>query len=236
MRRILLEVPNHRAWKRWIKACDAETKRLQAAVGAGSAIAFRQKLYARKSIRRFYFFASEAPFYGKCAYCECALELVDGDVDHFRPKAIYYWLAYYWKNLLPCCKTCNQFFKGAQFPVEGERATCEAELALEKPLLLDPASEDPAAEPGKHLTVDDTGMIAGKSLQGKTTIEVLGLDRDALQRARRGAYLEAEALLARVRRGEAKALEDLQAIAEGRRPYFLAQKAALAKRAARAGL
>ena len=43
---------------------------------------------------------------GKCAFCEQCIEQFH--VEHFRPKSIYYWLAYSWDNLLAACATCNQ--------------------------------------------------------------------------------------------------------------------------------
>jgi uncharacterized protein (TIGR02646 family) len=41
----------------------------------------------------------------KCVFCESCIEL--SAVEHFRPKAIYYWLAYSWDNLLLICTNCN---------------------------------------------------------------------------------------------------------------------------------
>jgi hypothetical protein len=54
---------------------------------------------------------------GKCAYCEGKAEhLVHGDVEHFRPKDIYWWLAYCFDNYTFACQICNQAFKGNKFP------------------------------------------------------------------------------------------------------------------------
>lgn len=236
MRRIRVEEPSHRAWERWNRACDGATQALENAVASGTAIVFKEKLHRPKTIRRIYFFSKSAPFFGKCAYCESALELIDGDVDHFRPRAGYHWLAYDWRNLLPSCRTCNQVYKGSQFPVEGTKATSAADLPAEKPLLLQPLSDDPAADPIHHLEVDELGNIAGKSLRGITTVRVLGLDRDSLQRQRRHAYIAVEALVARAVRGELQAREDLEAIVEGQRPFHLTQRIALTNLAARAGI
>lgn len=47
--------------------------------------------------------------YGKCAYCESRITAIySGDIEHFRPKKIYYWLAADWENLLFACPFCNQ--------------------------------------------------------------------------------------------------------------------------------
>ena len=57
---------------------------------------------------------------GKCAYCEASTETVaHGDVEHFRPKSIYWWLAFCYDNYLFACQLCNQTFKGDNFPVSG---------------------------------------------------------------------------------------------------------------------
>lgn len=58
----------------------------------------------------------------KCAYCESPTAVVaHGDVEHFRPKSIYWWLAYCYDNYLYSCQICNQSFKSNEFPVPGVR-------------------------------------------------------------------------------------------------------------------
>src|SRR5205085_9189437 len=112
-------------------------------------------------------------FHGKCAYCEAKFVLdQSGDIDHFRPKARvtdendrpvklnsvdhpgYYWLAYDWQNLLPCCSKCNRpskhasgkiIGKGTRFPVENRHAFRPEEVMAETPMFINPAAEDPAA-------------------------------------------------------------------------------------------
>jgi hypothetical protein len=57
---------------------------------------------------------------GKCAYCEASTtKVAHGDVEHFRPKATYWWLAYCYENYLYSCQICNQVFKGDRFPTSG---------------------------------------------------------------------------------------------------------------------
>jgi hypothetical protein len=57
---------------------------------------------------------------GKCAYCEGkAAHVAFNDVEHFRPKSDYWWLAYCWDNYTYSCQLCNQQFKGANFPLGG---------------------------------------------------------------------------------------------------------------------
>lgn len=56
---------------------------------------------------------------GKCAYCEAPTAVVaHGDVEHFRPKSVYWWLAYCYDNYLFSCQICNQSFKKDEFPLE----------------------------------------------------------------------------------------------------------------------
>ena len=60
----------------------------------------------------------------KCAYCEATTKLVaHGDVEHYRPKKLYWWLAYCYDNYLVSCQLCNQVFKRDAFPTAGPRLT-----------------------------------------------------------------------------------------------------------------
>ena len=53
----------------------------------------------------------------KCAYCEAPTAVVAyGDVEHYRPKSKYWWLAYCYDNYLASCQLCNQKYKKAKFP------------------------------------------------------------------------------------------------------------------------
>lgn len=58
----------------------------------------------------------------KCAYCEAPVSVVAfGDVEHFRPKSVYWWLAYCLDNFLASCQLCNQKFKGAKLKTKHPR-------------------------------------------------------------------------------------------------------------------
>jgi hypothetical protein len=60
----------------------------------------------------------------KCAYCECQVpQVAHGDVEHFRPKVKYWWLAYCYDNFLFSCQICNQIYKNDEFPVAGAKLT-----------------------------------------------------------------------------------------------------------------
>ncbi|WP_323769908.1 hypothetical protein [Antarctobacter sp.] len=57
---------------------------------------------------------------GKCAYCETQVTTTYyGDVEHYRPKKVYWWLAYVYDNYLASCAICNQRYKGADFAISG---------------------------------------------------------------------------------------------------------------------
>lgn len=108
---------------------------------------------------------------GKCAYCEASTDVVaHGDVEHFRPKSVYWWLAYSLENYFFSCQICNQTYKGNMFPIAGNKlaepdpASTAETLGLtwpdpgdkdscddfhrscldEQPLLINPLAEDPA--------------------------------------------------------------------------------------------
>jgi len=78
---------------------------------------------------------------GKCAYCEAPTDLVaHGDVEHFRPKSIYWWLAYCYDNYLYACQICNETYKGDSFPVHGR--TMELHPPLPTPFPADATKAD----------------------------------------------------------------------------------------------
>jgi len=148
--------------------------------------------------------ALEKLFFDKCAYCETQVSAgSDWDVEHFRPKGRvaerpthpgYYWLAYTWTNLYPSCTHCNQrridrprfddqapgggSGKVDHFPVadEAKRAMSPThDLSAEKPLLLDPCSDDP--ETVLAIGVRGLFVAIGGNRRAKTTIDIFGLNR-----------------------------------------------------------
>jgi len=59
---------------------------------------------------------------GKCAYCEAPTGVVYwGDVEHYRPKSKYWWLAYSYDNYLFTCVICNSKFKSNRFPIKNSK-------------------------------------------------------------------------------------------------------------------
>ena len=176
----------------------------------------REHVYRQLSV----LVALEELFHRKCAYCETPLPEVGWDVDHFRPKGGvaersehpgYYWLAYAWPNLYPACEACNQrrrdhptwtdreagetAGKLTQFPLEdeaGRALTPEADLGLERPVLLDPCADDPETRlrysPHGEIepTLDDP--------RAEATIDIFHLRRRRL-RDRRKQHLDLVVLL-----------------------------------------
>ena len=137
-------------------------------------------------------------FNGKCAYCESIipLETSHSIYDHFRPKNgargldkefsndHYWWLTYEWENLYYSCQKCNQY-KSTWFPVEGKRTKIGAPyleiIRNEKSLLIDPCQN----KPEKHLIYTETAEVDFLTSEGRTTIEILKLNRSDLIKSRR---------------------------------------------------
>jgi hypothetical protein len=142
----------------------------------------------------------------KCAFCETNTHAgAHKDVEHFRNKAHYYWLGYEWTNLLLSCQICNRDFKGTLFPLQNDakrvtahplsisgeldRRQCHIlskSLKSEKRLLLHPAIENPK----KHLKFLSNGLVKGLTPKGKKSVEVYGLERDELRKARENIVLQ----------------------------------------------
>ena len=149
----------------------------------------------------------------KCAYCERLLPTEDettreNDLEHFRPKGAadawddgspnppgvgtgggYFWLAFEPNNYCTSCKTCNQDFKKARFPIDGFAGSPGNRISTlnraEEPLLLYPIG-DHDDDPQDHITF--IGHLAapvradsGPSRRGQANIEFFRLnDRDEL--------------------------------------------------------
>ena len=91
--------------------------------------------------------------HNKCCYCEKREEQAKyRDVEHYRPKAPYWWLAWTWENLLFSCIDCNREQKRDRFPLSpGDVRLVAHQLAPggEHPLVLDPS--DPGFDPSKEI-------------------------------------------------------------------------------------
>jgi len=134
----------------------------------------------------------------KCVFCEektreCTdnnLEDCSSTVEHYRPKSIYYWLAYSWDNLLWCCHRCNQNkdnkFKTLGSPVEFEESFKDnihtssiLYQDIEQPLMIHPEIESVLSK----LSFNN-GIISSDDNKVKYTISTCKLDRDDLNEKR----------------------------------------------------
>lgn len=139
------------------------------------------KRYKMADIKRSLF----AFYNGKCAFCEQRVE--QWQVEHFRPKSIYYWLAFSWDNLLYACPDCNGA-KSNTFDTDGPRTTtAPADLttinnssashdATEVPRFFNPEIEDP--EP--HIVFQQDGSISSTNPRVDYTIRTCKIDRPYL--------------------------------------------------------
>ena len=178
-------------------AVQRAKRKVRAQVAKGETKTFDSSLWLKDEVRR--------PLHDhhkrKCCYCERKRDLKrEPDVEHFRPKAMvaedknhpgYWWLAYTWKNLYFSCRTCNQAFKKNYFPIAGQRARKPTDsLTKESPILLDPAVDDPKQHLHYHWEHGrvPVAKIVGLDERGRSTVKILGLDRDPLN-AERGSLL-----------------------------------------------
>lgn len=132
----------------------------------------------------------------KCCYCEQRFpSRANLHVEHYRPKAGfrqlrsakdswpgYYWLAYTWDNLLLACHDCNSVHKGTFFPLANPTRRARwhgADLTKEKPLLVDPARQNPR----RHIRFVADAPV-GRTKKGLETIEGVGLRRAGLREER----------------------------------------------------
>jgi hypothetical protein len=125
----------------------------------------------------------------KCCYCDKREEQAKyRDVEHYRPKSVYWWLAWTWENLLFSCVDCNREYKRDQFPLSpGDLALAAEQIppGAEHPLVLDPS--DASFESAVHIEFR-CDKVQGKERwapygltdRGWRTIRVCGLDRPGL--------------------------------------------------------
>ncbi len=138
-------------------------------------------------------------YYNKCAYCEQkVIESTENyieenrhTIEHYRPKSIYYWLAYSWDNLLWCCRKCNQN-KDNNFEIYNLKVAYSASFLthihsssigyhnIENPKMIHPEIESII----NHLSFFD-GIIASDDERIRYTINTCKLDRDELNEKRK---------------------------------------------------
>lgn len=95
----------------------------------------------------------------KCAYCESPTRVISyGDVEHFRPKSIYWWLAYSYENYLPSCTSCNQEYKKDFFRLQDKTKQLKGIRVTRR--MVDSTLENLAAT----LTVDPVDDAQGRRI------------------------------------------------------------------------
>lgn len=155
--------------------------------------------YQSKEVRK----TLKSIYNDKCAYCEQRIIFPkknqnksagnDLTIEHFRPKTVYYWLAYSWDNLLPVCYDCNRH-KEDDFDVLGTKITAirtgeideihelaESYHSEEKPTFIHPELEDLSAE----FTFDKEGIIYTQNERCQYVIEKCDLKREILNQKRK---------------------------------------------------
>jgi uncharacterized protein (TIGR02646 family) len=144
--------------------------------------------YKNKDIR----IALKEIYKNKCAFCEQKIEQYQ--VEHYRPKRTYYWLAFSWDNLIMACPTCNQS-KGLNFELEGHQVeftntefnirninSCSESYDLvEEPKMVNPEITNPLG----LIQFRRDGLIESKNVRFAYTIEKCKIDRNYLNDERR---------------------------------------------------
>ncbi len=91
---------------------------------------------------------------GRCCICEKELnDIYSQDIEHYRPKNHYWWLAYNPQNYYLSCAECNRSYKKIKFPLFDEFPLQVSQdktsyinrknINNEKPLLLNPVEDNP---------------------------------------------------------------------------------------------
>jgi uncharacterized protein with PIN domain len=112
-----------------------------------------------------------SPGVERCMYCG---ESLGTDVDHHEPVVRNPLRTFDWLNHLLACSHCNSHHKRDAFPVDGQG----------RPLLIDPTAEDPF----DHLLLAfSAGEYLALTEKGQSTLDVCGLNRFTLTRARQQA-------------------------------------------------
>lgn len=142
----------------------------------------------------------------KCWYCETPNPRSDNSIDHFRPKSVYWWLAFDYENMRFSCTYCNSRRvdkvggtsggKQDKFPIFGTSACGpEDSKEAEEAVLIDPCAY---GEP-QLLWFDETGRAsmspaaedpAVDQIRVAVSIELYHLDFGPLTALRRRKYLD----------------------------------------------
>lgn len=263
MIRINFIEPKETDWKNWIVKCKRATKKLIEDVQKDRPIVISKQLYKeQKSVffdldNNFYgkcaycesLIVTTHPgdiehFRPKNAITDLNNQpIILNTNGQGHPHPGYYWLAYELTNLLPSCIDCNRPSSGnsqgkkigkwSKFPVKNGNAIKPGDERNEQPLLINPATEDPA----EHLEIDQKGILHPhkKSDRGDMCINVFGLnDRIGLVKDRYDTYKDVRklceaALVAYIYKSPdvQEHFETISEYKQGKRPYSIAAKRAI---------
>jgi len=127
-----------------------------------------------------------------CAICEKECnDIYSSDIEHYRPKTHYWWLAYESENYFLSCAECNRTYKKDKFPLidETKKVTFNTKnnISQEEPLLLNPIYDKHFeyfklvfllhSVTGKGIVILKSKEIEGvKQIRASKTIEIYNLD------------------------------------------------------------
>ena len=196
--------PTSTEWQKWREECDIARDKLVSDVKNGEKPKITD-LYKDPRMQKIYK-TNQAPFYRKCAYCECAVRTNQpGDIEHWRPKSQvtdasskpvkiktedgatrehpgYYWLAYEWQNLLLACLACNRI----TVKTFGQRIGKGSQFPVRgfrAKKMGEESNERPLLinpvmeDPAPHMEIDSyNGVMIAKTDRGETCIDIFGLN------------------------------------------------------------
>jgi uncharacterized protein (TIGR02646 family) len=189
---IYVEKPRRQAPKAFLSAAQDELATVLALYRRAQRVrrTFEFRAYKHSALRD----VLHQLFRGKCAYCEAPYSVTGSlEVEHYRPKSVYYWLAADWSNLLPSCNHCNNR-KRSKFPLRDPRRQAKkpGQEKREHALLLHPSDPRRSRRPDRHLRFDSKdgsiqAVALGRSASplGEASIEVYQLAHASLSSARR---------------------------------------------------
>ncbi|MCP4104751.1 MAG: TIGR02646 family protein [Desulfobacteraceae bacterium] len=134
----------------------------------------------------------EIIYYRKCVYCEKDVGDSFYHIEHYRPKSEYYWLAFFWDNLMICCDKCN-VYKNREFETDSQKVSFSIDCLknihnltrvyneTERPKLVNPEFEDVE----NRLIFTRAGSIDSNDERIKYTITTCKIDRTSANERRK---------------------------------------------------
>lgn len=134
----------------------------------------------------------------RCAICEKELnDVYSQDIEHYRPKTHYWWIAYDPSNYYLSCGECNRSYKKTHFPLYKDQTPVsyesKEEIKNEIALLLNPRFDRPneyfklifiihsSTEKGIAILKSRRKIGKVKKAKADKTIEVFNLDLNSYE-------------------------------------------------------